>query len=49
MLKSVLVNLKDITSLSTKEQDKKLQRKLLDLNESLFNDVISVNSIQHSH
>ena len=42
MLKSVQVNIKDITSLSTKEQDKKLQRKLLDLNETLLNDVITV-------
>ena len=42
MLKSVQVNIKDITSLLTKEQDKKLQKKLLDLNETLLNDVITV-------
>ena len=42
MLQSVLTNIEDITTLSAREQHKKLQRKLFDLNETLLKDVITV-------
>ena len=42
MLQSVLTNIEDITTLSAREQDKKLQRKLFDLNETLLKDVSTV-------
>ena len=42
MLQLVSTSIKDITTLSASEQDKKLQRKLFDLNETLLKDVITV-------
>ena len=40
MFQSVSTNIEDITTLS--EQDKKLQRKLFELNKTLLKDVITV-------
>ena len=42
MLQSISTNIEDIITLSAREQDKRLQRKLFDLNRTLLKDVITV-------
>ena len=42
MLQSVSANIEDITTLLASEQDKKLQRKIFDMNETLLKDIITV-------
>ena len=42
MLLTVSTNIEDVSTLSAREQDKKLKKKLFDLNETLLKDVIAV-------